>query len=188
MISIIWSNYGLLPKRNGPIFSGIPNCIFQNSTLHLIYQLHNYGAVSGSEKRKILLLFSSLYFPRSVPVPRAVCLTLVLSLTALLGYALHGGKEQLARVWQWQGPEPCSRLLYIMHLWNNTWKNSGQVNESSKHVQGIGSADTYLVYQPLGTQYHTWLYGSILVTSDKEKEIKITTINSPPRTGRTSDT
>lgn len=55
------------------------------------------------------------------------------------------------------------------------------------NVQSIGFAGTYLVYQPLGTQYHTWLYGSILVTSNKEKEIKITTINSPACTGRTSD-
>lgn len=56
------------------------------------------------------------------------------------------------------------------------------------NVQGIGSADTYLVYKPLGTQYHTWLYGSILVASNKEKEIKVSTINSPACTERTVDT
>lgn len=47
------------------------------------------------------------------------------------------------------------------------------------NVQGAGSSDTYLLYKPSGTPYHTWRYGSILVASNKEKEIKITTINSP---------
>lgn len=47
------------------------------------------------------------------------------------------------------------------------------------NVQGIGSADTYLIYEQLGAQYHTRLYGSTLAASNKEKEIKITTINSP---------
>lgn len=41
------------------------------------------------------------------------------------------------------------------------------------NVQGIGSADTYLVYEPLGTQCHTRLYGSILFASNKEKESKL---------------
>lgn len=56
------------------------------------------------------------------------------------------------------------------------------------NVQGIGSADTYLIYKPSGTQYHACLYGSILVASSKEKEIKMTTVISPACTGRTSGT
>lgn len=129
---------GCYPKRMAPFslvspnaFSKIPPCIWSsNCTIMELFL--------GVRKKKVFpFFFPFLCFLRLVPVPSIWTMGNMpdpcsLSLTTLLGYALHGRKEQLARMWQWHGPELCSGQLYIMHLWNNTQKTLGQVNDNNK--------------------------------------------------------
>lgn len=127
---------GCYPKGMAP-FSLVSPTAFSRIPLHIWSSKCTIMEQFLGVGKKVFLFFSFLCFPRSVSFPSTWTKDNMpdpcsFSLTVLLGYALHERKEQITRMWQWHGPEPCSRQLYMVHLWNNIWKNLGKVNESSK--------------------------------------------------------